>query len=519
MSDCNGVRGTMGQEQLKDLREGNRLEAKLAKGGVPASVWETYSAFANTEGGTIMLGVRETADGSLEVEGLADPEGLCKKFWDGVNNPSKVSANLLTNEDVSLVEAEGKTYLRINVPRAPRQLKPVYVSGDQARGTYRRNGEGDYHCSADEIVAMVRDASPSPLDALVLENFGLEAQDMDSVERFRATMEAVRPGHPWNKLGAEDLLLKLNAAGRVEGEGALHPTRAGLLMFGYEYEIVREYPEYFLDYREMGDGARWRDRVVSNDGTWSGGLFDFWSKVVPRLTAGVKRPFALSESLQRVEDTEMHAAVREAFVNSLVHSDYYGRRGVAALRYPDRIKIENPGSLRIALDVMLAGGVSDARNPTLMKMFGLINACEKAGSGFDVMRRAAVDAQAPLPAAVESFSPDRIAVTVYLGNAAADQAYGPNFAEAATSGPKPQMRPADESSASKKQEDFSTYPEEERAVLRMASERGEFNRRDVEQLLACGSTKAKAIVGALLEKGAISSKGASRSTRYTLSGE
>lgn len=78
---------------------------------------------------------------------------------------------------------------------------------------------------------------------------------------------------------------------------------------------------------------------------------------------------------------------------------------------------------------------------------------------------------------------------------------------------------ADEPSASKRQEDFSTYPEEERAVLRMASERGEFTRRDVEQLLACGSTKAKAIVGALLEKGAISSKGASRSTRYTLSGE
>lgn len=159
-----------------------------------------------------------------------------------MNNPSKVSANLLTNEDVSLVEAEGKTYLRISVPRAPRQLKPVYVSGDQARGTYRRNGEGDYRCSPDEIVAMVRDASPSPLDALVLKNFGLDALDMGSVERFRATMEAVRPGHPWNKLGPEDLLLKLNAAGRVEGKGALHPTRAGLLMFGYEYEIVREHP-------------------------------------------------------------------------------------------------------------------------------------------------------------------------------------------------------------------------------------------------------------------------------------
>lgn len=509
----------MGHEQLEGLREGNQFEAKLAKGGVPASVWETYSAFANTEGGTIVLGVREAADGSLEVEGLANPEGLRKKFWDGVNNPSKVSANLLTNDDVSLVEVDGKTYLQIRVPRAPRQLRPVHVAGDQARGTYRRNGEGDYHCSPDEIVAMVRDASPSPLDALVLENFGLDALDMGSVERFRAMMEAVRPGHPWSQLGLEDLLLKLNAAGRVEGEGALHPTRAGLLMFGYEYEIVREYPEYFLDYREMGDGARWRDRIVSNDGTWSGGLFDFWSKVVPRLTAGVKRPFALSGSLQRVEDTEMHAAVREAFVNGLVHGDYYGRRGVAALRYPDRIEVANPGSLRIALDVMLAGGVSDARNPTLMKMFGLINACEKAGSGFDVMKRAAVDAQAPLPAAAENLNPDRVAVTVYLGNAAAEQACEFNFTETAVSGLKPQMRPADELSTNKEPEDFRGYPEEERAVLRMARDRGEFTRRDVEQLLACGATKAKAIVGDLLEKGSISSRGASRSTRYTLSGK
>lgn len=56
-------------------------------------------------------------------------------------------------------------------------------------------------------------------------------------------------------------------------------------------------------------------------------------------------------------------------------------------------------------------------------------------------------------------------------------------------------------------------------MLHMASERGEFTRRDVEQLLSCGPTKAKAIIGALLEKGAISSKGASRNTRYTLLGE
>lgn len=75
---------------------------------------------------------------------------------------------------------------------------------------------------------------------------------------------------------------------------------------------------------------------------------------------GLKKPFALDSNLQRIEDTEMHAAIREALANALVHSDYYGRRGIVALRYSDRIEIANPGNSRVALDVVRAGGISDA---------------------------------------------------------------------------------------------------------------------------------------------------------------
>ena len=65
-------------------RENERLEYKAAQGGVPRSLWETYSAFANTDGGTIVLGVKECDDGSLEACGVADPHGLVSSFWNTV---------------------------------------------------------------------------------------------------------------------------------------------------------------------------------------------------------------------------------------------------------------------------------------------------------------------------------------------------------------------------------------------------------------------------------------------------
>ena len=223
---------------------------------------------------------------------------------------------------------------------------------------------------------MLRDASNEPFDDAPLKEFTLDALSRDTVDRYRMAVASVRPNHPWLNLENEDFLVKLNAIKRVDGEGPWRPTRAGLLMFGFENEILQEYAHYFLDYREMDEGSRWADRITSQDGTWTGNVFDFWSEVLPRLTAVLKRPFALGANLQRIEDTDMHAALREAFVNALVHADYYGRRGIVVLRHADRIEVSNPGSSRVALDVVRAGGVSDARNPTLMRMFGLISALQ-----------------------------------------------------------------------------------------------------------------------------------------------
>ena len=87
---------------IEKYKENNRIEAKKAIGGLPRSIWETYSAFANTLGGIILLGVEEHADKSLHPVDLPDPEKLIKDFWDIVNNANKVTAQLSGKGFVSL---------------------------------------------------------------------------------------------------------------------------------------------------------------------------------------------------------------------------------------------------------------------------------------------------------------------------------------------------------------------------------------------------------------------------------
>lgn len=184
--------------------------------------------------------------------------------------------------------------VEITVPAARMRYRPVYIGPDPFEGTYRRNGDGDYRCDRDEVVAMMRDSSQLPLDRQLVVQLGLESLDMVSVARYRRRFADTRPDHPWWRLSDEDFLLRAEAIGRDPADRMLKPTRAGLLFFGYEYEITREFPYYFLDYRRRSSGAdRWDDRVVSSDGTWSGNLHDFWDIVINRLWGAVAHPFRL----------------------------------------------------------------------------------------------------------------------------------------------------------------------------------------------------------------------------------
>ena len=109
--------------------------------------------------------------------------------------------------------------------------------------------------------------------------------------------------------------------------------------------------------------------------------------------------------------------MREALANALIHADYYDRRGLVIQKWPDKIRIANPGAFRINVQEALVGGVSDPRNESLIKMFNLINVGERAGSGLPSIRSVWQKQGWQVPEIVEAFNPDRTTLTLPLSAA------------------------------------------------------------------------------------------------------
>lgn len=194
--------------KFDSYKEDNRREVKKAKGGLPVSLWDTYSAFANCYGGVIILGAAENNDGTWRTTGLriADKEKLLKEFWNCVNNPKKVTINLLSDDDVQVYEIGKDIVIAIFVPMAKREQRPVYINGDLFKGTFRRNHEGDYHCTKAQVKAMLRDQTDDTMDMSVLDNVPMEDLNYETIQGYRNRHRTLKSGHPFERLNDEEYL-------------------------------------------------------------------------------------------------------------------------------------------------------------------------------------------------------------------------------------------------------------------------------------------------------------------------
>ena len=378
---------------LATLAESVELECKAAqgrdgRGELPDDFWKTYSAMANTEGGVILLGVQEKPRGQFRILGLADVERVRKAVWDNLHNRKQISINLLSDADVQPVEKDGHLVLRIRVPRAIRQSRPVHLGTNPLGGTYLRRHEGDYQADDETVRRLLAERVESSRDERVLKGFDFADLDMGTIAAYRNRFTAVKPGHVWADLPVPEFLERIGAYGRDREQGHSGLRLAGLLMFGRAEVIRDELPHYMVDYQERPEARaekRWIDRLVP-DGTWSGNVYDFFRLVYRKLTADLKVPFQLHDG-QRIEDTPVHEALREALVNTLIHADFSGRASVLVVKRPDMFGFRNPGLMRIPPEQAVRGGTSDCRNRRLQVMFQLVGFGDHAGSGLPKIYR------------------------------------------------------------------------------------------------------------------------------------
>ena len=377
------------EKKIKDLLKGGErlsLECKESTKALSKSIWESYSSFANTAGGVILLGIKEESVTDemirFKVVGVSDAEKCIGDFWNTINS-NKVSENVLVDENVGVCDVDGKTVVYIEVPKARYDQKPVFVNENPYKGTYKRNHEGDYHCQKSEVNAMIRDASEKAADEVLLEGYTMDDIDMESFRGYRIRYELVNPDHVWNRLDDKMFLRNIGGYAVDRAKGIEGLTIAGLLMFGTGLAVRECFNQISMDYLDMSnlfEGQRWRDRITY-DGTWENNLFNFVTTVMPKLTFGLPRPFKLV-GFVRQDDTDVHKAVREALLNTVIHADYHISGTIKIVKYDNGYFFSNPGSLRLPVEDIYEGGRSLARNPRLQSMFRMVGLGDNIGSGF-----------------------------------------------------------------------------------------------------------------------------------------
>lgn len=224
-------------DDLALIKESVDLECKLAtgpdgKGELPKDFWPTYSAFANSEGGLVVLGVRE-GNGMFTSVGIKDVAKVRRELFDGSNNRQKVSVHLLSDELVREVPLDGATVLTIEVPRATRKQRPVHLTTNPFSGhTFRRLNDGDRVVPDEEVKRMLAEQVEDSRDDRILRAYDLSDLNLETFQAYRQVFFNRERGHPWNALDDREFLRSIGGwrKDRETSESGL--TMAGLLMFG-----------------------------------------------------------------------------------------------------------------------------------------------------------------------------------------------------------------------------------------------------------------------------------------------
>lgn len=354
-----------------DLWATDEQEAKL-------HVMRTVSAFYNTKGGTLLLGIR---DKTAEVLGLPDPQ----KTEHALAQQLKAYLEEADPER-EIVEYRGKKILVVTCSRGPRP--PYIIKGKQI--PYVRKGSSNVEATQLEIAQMYRESSSEPLDKQVVVGATLDDIDMAAAESFlRTTSHSVTPVDSVRALTADGMLT-------TDATGQVRPTIAGMLLFGRSPQSFLPHAVIRADVRLSNEQKDWDDIQ-----TITGTLFE----QVKGAESLIKRHIPVSARIvgfRRVEAPIVPLeALREAIVNAIVHRDYQDKGADLHIRVRSNgVTVINPGGVLppLTIEIVLQGDFEPrSRNATVAEAFIRLKVMERRGTGVERMRSLARSANLPEP--------------------------------------------------------------------------------------------------------------------------
>lgn len=359
-------------KKLQDI-EWEDFEVKEAKSEIPKSSWETVSAFCNTAGGWLVFGVKHE-NKEYTILGVTNPEKISQDFMNTLRSGDKFNKKISVT--LKKYNFDGKTVLSFNIPAKHPREKPIYFNTQ--KNTFIRAGGSDQRATQEEIDAFFRTASFEEKDNEIT---GQTIADLDpeTIRQYRTFFAQVNQNHRYISMSDEEFLEKLSV---IKG-GKL--TYGGLLVFGKDDALSSKMPHYKIEYLEINgisyDTAPTRyDFRISSESN----LFQTFFSIYERLLKKIEVPFAVRQGV-RNDDPQHLQAIREAFVNMLIHADYFSKSNSRIRMFSNRYEFYNPGALPKRIELILKEDFSLPRNPIIAKLFRFIGFSENIGSGFNKM--------------------------------------------------------------------------------------------------------------------------------------
>lgn len=355
--------------RISDI-EWEDFEVKEAKSEIPKSCWETVSAFANTNGGWLILGIRQIGTG-FEISGVKNPEKLEQDFLNTIRS-QKFNAQIATRQ--ALYKFDDKKVLALYIE--PSAFKPIYFNVQA--NTFIRRGSADQRATKQEIDSLYRDQAFGTKTSEIASGTSRTSLNNTSLSRYRDYLSRFNPDVSYNRYDEQEFLEKL----RIIEDNAC--TYGGLLMFGKRNVIEKHFPDFRIDLLEIPGKSysdaklRYTFRLDEHENIW-----EYYFECFARLKNKIDIRFSLNAEGFGQELSPGLEAIREALVNMLMHADYFSPGHSRIRIFRNHIEFYNPGGLPKPLEELKSKDISMPRNPIITKLFRMVKLAENAGFGLD----------------------------------------------------------------------------------------------------------------------------------------